>query len=99
MLDIFLLGACRWSELFIYFGSFAFRALKFKFFVGRLIANKRLPITDNCQKIIKKTLQKKARRINIHLQKQKETKLKQETKKEERKSKRKLETVGNGKIS
>ena len=56
MLDIFLLGACRWSELFIYFGSFALLALKFKVFVGRLIANKRLPITDNCQKIIKKTL-------------------------------------------
>ena len=51
MLDIFLLGACRLSELFIYFGSFALLALKFKFFVGRLIANKRLPITDNCQKI------------------------------------------------
>ena len=58
MLDIFLLGACRWSELFIYFGSFALWALKFKVFVGRLIANKRLPITDNCQKIYKNVIEK-----------------------------------------
>ena len=58
MLDIFLLDACPWSELFIYFGSFAFWALKFKFFVGRLIANKRLPITDNCQKIYKNVVEK-----------------------------------------
>ena len=50
MVDIFLLGACRWSELFIYFGSFALWALKFHFFGGRLIANKRLPINDDCQK-------------------------------------------------
>ena len=50
MLNIFLLGTCRWSELFIYFGSFALWALKFHFFGGRLIANKRLPINDDCQK-------------------------------------------------
>ena len=50
MLDIFLIGACQWSELFIYFGSFALWALKFHFFGGRLIANKRLPINDDCQK-------------------------------------------------
>ena len=95
MLDIFLLGTCRWSELFIYFGSFALLALKFKVFVGRLIANKRLPITDNCQNT-KKTLQKKARRINIHLQKQKETKLKRETKtkKEKAKGNQKLLEMG-----
>ena len=42
MLDIFLLGTFRWSERFIYFGSFALWALKFHyFFVGRLIANKK----------------------------------------------------------
>ena len=58
MLDIFLLGACRWSEHFIYFGSFSFWALKFKVFVGRLIANKRLLITDNCQKIYKNVVEK-----------------------------------------
>ena len=58
MLDIFLLGACRWSELFIYFGSFALLALKFKVFVGRLIANKRLPTTDNCQKMYKNVIEK-----------------------------------------
>ena len=50
MLDIFLLGACRWSKFFIYFGSFALWALKFHFFGGLLIANKRLPINDDCQK-------------------------------------------------
>ena len=49
MLDIFLIGACQWSELFIYFGSFVLWALKFHFFVRRLIANKRLPIADNCR--------------------------------------------------
>ena len=86
MLDIFFLGTCRWSELFIYFGSFAFWALKFKFFDGRLTANKRLPITDSCQKIYKNVVEK-ARRINIHLQKQKETTLKQETKKKKEKAK------------
>ena len=58
MLDIFLLGTCRWSELIIYFGSFALLALKFEFFVGRLIANKRLPITDDCQKINKNVIEK-----------------------------------------
>ena len=66
MLDIFLLGACRWSELFIYFGSFALWALKFHFFGGRLIANKRLPINDDCQKINRNVIEK-ARRINTHL--------------------------------
>ena len=45
-------------NFFIYFGSFAFLALKFKVFVGRLIANKRLPITDNCQKIYKNVVEK-----------------------------------------
>ena len=59
MLDIFLLGTCRWSELLMYFGSFALWALKFKFFVGRLIANKHLPITDNCQKLKQKRYRKK----------------------------------------
>ena len=58
MLDIFLLITCRWSELIIYFGSFALLALKLKFFVGRLIANKRLPITDDCQKINKNVIEK-----------------------------------------
>ena len=50
MLDIFLLGTCRWSELIIYFGSFALLALKFKFFVGRLIANKRLQLLMTVKK-------------------------------------------------
>ena len=35
---------------FIYFGLFALWALKFHLFVGRLITNKHLPITDNCLK-------------------------------------------------
>ena len=66
VLDNFPLGACQWSELFIYFGSNALWALKFHFFFGRLITNKRLPITDNCQKNIRHVIAK-ARRINTHL--------------------------------
>ena len=58
MLDIFLLGACRWSELFYLFWFICILGVKIKFFVGRLIANKRLPITDNCQKIYKNVIEK-----------------------------------------
>ena len=56
MLDIVLFGACRLSERFIHFGLFALWALKFHFFVGRLIENKRFPITDNCLKNEQKRL-------------------------------------------
>ena len=97
-MDIFLLGACRWSELFIYFGSFAFWALKFKVFVGRLIANKRLPITDNCQKIYKNVIEK-SETNQYTLAKAKGDQTKTINENEERKSKRKLETVGNGIMS
>ena len=96
MLDIFFLGTCRWSKLFIYFGSFAFWALKFKFFDGRLTANKRLPITDSCQKIYKNVVEK-SKTNQYTLAKGDYTKTRNEN--EERKSKRKLETVGNGKMS
>ena len=59
MLDIFLLGTFRWSERFIYFGSFALWALKFHyFFVGRLIANK---------KKINRNVIERARRISTQL--------------------------------
>ena len=85
----------------MYFGSFALWALKFKFFVGRLMANKHLPITDNCQKLKQKRYRKKQDE-SIHTWKTKgdqtKTKKKEKTN-EERKSKRKLETVGNGKIA
>ena len=54
-------------NFFIYFGSFAFWALKFKVFVGRLIANKRLPITDYCQKLKQKRYRKKQDE-SIHLE-------------------------------
>ena len=66
MLDIFLLGACRWSELFIYFGSFALLALKFKFFVGRLIAINACQLMMTVKKINRNVIEK-ARRINTHL--------------------------------
>ena len=102
MLDIFLLGTCRWSELLMYFGSFALWALKFKFFVGRLIANKYLPITDNCHKLKQKRYRKKQDE-SIHTCKTKgdQTKTKNKNKKtnEERKKRKELETVGNGKMS
>ena len=67
MLDIFLLSTCRWSELIMYFGSFALWALKFKFFVGRLVANKHLPITDNCQKLKQKRYRKKHAVTKLYL--------------------------------
>ena len=94
MLDIFLLGTCRWSELIMYFGSFALWALKFKFFVGRLIANKHLPITDNCQKLKQKRYRKKQDE-SIHTWKTKgETKNKKQTKKEKAKGNQKLLEMG-----
>ena len=90
MLDIFLLGTCQWSELIMYFGSFALWALKFKFFVGRLIANKHLPITDNCQKLKQKRYRKKPDE-SIHTWKTKgdQTKTKTKTKNKRRKKKQK----------
>ena len=42
----------------MHFDSFALRALKFKFFVGCSIANKRSPVTDNCQKMNKNVMEK-----------------------------------------
>ena len=90
MLDIFFLGTCRWSELLMYFGSFALWALKFKFFVGRLIANKHLPITDNCQKLKQKRYRKKQDE-SIHTWKTKgdQTKTKNKNEKQTKKEKAK----------
>ena len=92
MLDIFLLGTCRWSELLMYFGSFALKALKFKFFVGRLIANKHLPITDNCQKLKQKRY-RKSKTNQYTLGKQKETKLKRKTKTKNKRRKKKQKEI------
>ena len=86
----YILGTCRWSELIMYFGSFALWALKFKFFVGRLIANKHLPITDNCQKLKQKRYRKKQDE-SIHTWKTKgdQTKTKNKNKKQTKKDKAK----------
>ena len=73
-----------------------FGRYKFKFFDGRLTANKRLPITDSCQKIYKNVVEK-SKTNQYTLAKGDYTKTRNEN--EERKSKRKLETVGNGKMS
>ena len=94
MLDIFLLGTCRWSELLMYFGSFALWALKFKFFVGRLIANKHLPITDNCQKL-KQNVIEKSKTNQYTLGKQEETKLKRKTKTKNKRRKKKRKEIRN----
>ena len=69
-------------------GSFALWALKFKFFVGRLIANKHLSVIDNCQKLKQKRYRKKQDE-SIHTWKTKgdqtKTKNKKQTKKEKAK--------------
>ena len=87
MLDIFLLGTCRWSELIMYFGSFALWALKFKFFCR---PPKHLPITDNCQKLKQKRYSKKQDE-SIHTWKTKgdQTKTKNKNKKQTKKEKAK----------
>ena len=94
MLYIVLLGACRWSERFIYFGLFALWALKFHFFVGRLIANKRLPITDNCLKNEQKRY-RKSKTNQYTLEKQNETKLKRQTKTKNKRRKTKRKEIRN----
>ena len=53
--------------------------VKISFFFGRLIANKRLPITDNCLKNEQKRY-RKSKTNQYTLEKQNETKLKRQTK-------------------
>ena len=88
MLDIFLLGTFRWSERFIYFGSFALWALKFHFFfVGRLIANKKKKLTE--------TLWKESKTNQYTVEKQNETKLKREKKTKNKRRKKKQKEIRN----
>ena len=65
---------------------------KFKFFVGCLIANKHLPITDNCQKLKQKRY-RKSKTNQYTLGKQKETKLKRKTKTKNKRRKKKQKEI------
>ena len=93
MLDIFLLGTCRWSELLMYFGSFALWALKNLNFLSAAWSQ-----INICQLLItvknwNKNVIEKSKTNQYTLGKQKETKLKRKTKTKNKRRKKKQKEI------